>query len=86
MDEIVRQADILSLHLPLTPNTRGLVDAQFLGSMKTGAYLINTSRGEMVDEGGLLAALQGGKLGGAALDVLAMSLPARITRCWLCRR
>ena len=67
-DELIRRADFLSLHLPVSPETHGLVNADFLGCMKPGAYLVNTSRGELVDEEALLQALQAGKLSGAALD------------------
>jgi phosphoglycerate dehydrogenase-like enzyme len=62
-------ADILTLHLPLSASSRGLVGERELGSMKPTAYLINTSRGPIVDESALLAALHAGRLAGAALDV-----------------
>lgn len=68
-DDLLRQADILSIHTPLTPETRHLVDARALSLMKPTAYLINTSRGPVVDEQALIAALQEGRLAGAGLDV-----------------
>jgi D-3-phosphoglycerate dehydrogenase len=69
MDEVIGQADFLSLHLPLLPDTHGLVDAGFLTRMKKGAYLINTARGELIDENALAEALRAQQLSGAALDV-----------------
>lgn len=62
-------ADFVSIHCPATADTRHLVDADALAAMRPGAYLINTSRGDVVDETALLAALADGHLGGAALDV-----------------
>jgi D-3-phosphoglycerate dehydrogenase len=75
MDEVLAQADVLSLHLPALPATRQLVNAAFLGKMKPGAILINTARGEIIHEADLLAALQSGQLGGAGLDVFAAEPP-----------
>jgi (S)-sulfolactate dehydrogenase len=69
LDEVLRMADVVSLHVPLLPSTRGLLDAARLQAMKPGAVLINTSRGGIVDEPALAAALRAGHLGGAALDV-----------------
>jgi phosphoglycerate dehydrogenase-like enzyme len=69
LDELLPAADLVTLHVPLTPDTRNLVDAGFLERMKPGAYLINTSRGGVVEEEALLAALQSGRLAGAGLDV-----------------
>jgi (S)-sulfolactate dehydrogenase len=68
-DEVLRDADVISIHVPLTPATRQLIDADRLALMKADAVLINTSRGEIVNEAALAAALKSGKLGGAALDV-----------------
>lgn len=74
-DDVVRQADFLSLHCPLSEETEGMVDAAFIEQMKDGAYLINTARGELVDEKALYEALQSGKLHGAALDVFTVQPP-----------
>jgi phosphoglycerate dehydrogenase-like enzyme len=74
---LFEQADVLSIHLVLSDRTRHLVDAQALEWMKRGALLINTSRGPIVDESALIAALDSGRLGGAALDVFDQEpLPA----------
>jgi len=74
-DEVVRKADFLSLHLPVSPETRGMVDAAFLQKMKKEAFLINTARGELVDERALLEALESQHLAGAALDCFAKQPP-----------
>lgn len=69
LDRLLREADIVSLHLPLNRDSAGLLDATRLAQMKRGALLINASRGRIVDEASLVAALQSGHLAGAALDV-----------------
>ena len=69
LDELVAQADVISLHLPLVDSTRKLFDAARIAAMKPGAVLINTSRGGIVDEAAVAQALREGRLGGAALDV-----------------
>ncbi|WP_028971320.1 2-hydroxyacid dehydrogenase [Novosphingopyxis baekryungensis] len=69
LDRLVARSDIVSLHAPLTEETRGLIDAGRLSAMKPNAYLINTSRGELVDENALIEALETGRIGGAGLDV-----------------
>lgn len=69
VDRLVAEADILSLHCPLTPETRGILNAARIASMKPGAYFINTGRSDLVDEDALIAALERGHLGGAGLDV-----------------
>lgn len=76
IDEIFARSDVVSLHCPLTPETRGLVDAARLASMKPTAFLINTARGPLVDEAALAAALDAGRLAGAGLDVLSQEPPA----------
>jgi phosphoglycerate dehydrogenase-like enzyme len=68
-DELFRQADVISIHLILSERTRGIVGQRELGLMKPTAYLINTSRGPIVDEGALLTTLQEKRIAGAALDV-----------------
>jgi D-3-phosphoglycerate dehydrogenase / 2-oxoglutarate reductase len=74
-DEVVARCDVLSLHLPLTDETRDLVDRRLLGSMRRGSFLVNTARGELVVEEDLLRALEAGRLRGAALDVLRSEPP-----------
>lgn len=69
LGEVVERADILSLHIPLTEDTRGVIDGLALWRMKRGAILINTARGELVDQQALCEALTAGQLGGAGLDV-----------------
>ncbi|MEA1619485.1 D-glycerate dehydrogenase [Erythrobacter sp. T5W1-R] len=69
IDALVAEADILTLHCPLSDETRGLIDARRLGLMKPGASIINTARGELIDNEALIAALQSGHLAGAGLDV-----------------
>ena len=69
LDELIASCDVLSLHVPLTEGTRGLLSAARIAAMKPGAVLINTARGGIVDEPALAAALRSGQLGGAAIDV-----------------
>jgi D-3-phosphoglycerate dehydrogenase len=68
-EELYRKSDIVSLHVPLTSDTRGLIGASALNSFRKGAFLINTSRGAVVDAKALTVALQSGQIGGAGLDV-----------------
>ena len=75
MDEVIARSDFLSLHLPLLPETRGLVSQEFLAKMKKGSFLINTSRGEVVDEEALQRALGSGYLRGAGLDAFTVEPP-----------
>ncbi|TAM84087.1 MAG: hydroxyacid dehydrogenase [Candidimonas sp.] len=76
-NDVLRESDVISLHVPLIAQTRNLIDAAALSAMKPGAALINTSRGGIVDEAALAQALQSGHLGGAAIDVFATEpLPA----------
>lgn len=76
-DELLARSDIVSVHAPLMPSTRGLFNADAFSKMKQGALLINTARGPLVDEDALIAALDAGTLGGAALDVVTTEPPAR---------
>jgi D-3-phosphoglycerate dehydrogenase/(S)-sulfolactate dehydrogenase len=75
LDEVVATADILSCHLPATADTRHLVDAPLLARMRPGALFVNVGRGTAVDEEALVAALESGHLGGAALDVREQEPP-----------
>ena len=74
-EQVVAQSDILTLHCPLTEQTRSLMNADRLAAMKQDALLINTARGELIDEAALVKALSDGLLGGAALDVLSQEPP-----------
>ncbi len=76
LEEVFREADVLSLHCPLTPRTGKLVNAERLALMKPTAFLINTSRGPLIDEPALADALNAGRLAGAGLDVLSTEPPA----------
>jgi (S)-sulfolactate dehydrogenase len=69
LDGVLSSADVISIHLPLTPETRGLIGKDAFARMKTDAVLVNAARGGVMDEEALVAALKGGRLAGAALDV-----------------
>ena len=69
LEDLLRQSDFVSLHTPLTAQTRGMINAQTLGMMKPNAVLVNTSRGQVIDQPALYAALQSGQIFAAALDV-----------------
>jgi D-3-phosphoglycerate dehydrogenase len=75
-EELFRKADVVSLHVPLNDETRGMVDARLLGLMNKGSFLVNTSRGGVVKVDDVVAALDSGRLEGAALDVLPQEPPA----------
>ena len=74
-DQVLSEADIVSLHTPLTPDTRNLIGERELGLMKKTALLINTARGGLVDERALAAALRAGRIAGAGFDVLTTEPP-----------
>lgn len=76
-ESLLQQADVISLHIPLTEETTGMVNEEFLHSCKAGAVLINTSRGKIVDLQAVLKALKSGKLKGFCADVLPFEPPAR---------
>ena len=69
LDELLACSDVISLHIPATPQTNHLINRETIAKMKDGAYLVNTSRGVLIDEAALKEALEAGKLAGAALDV-----------------
>lgn len=76
VDELMRQADVVSLHCPLNPQTRGIINAKSIAMMKPSAFLINTSRGALVVEQDLADALDNGRIAGAAVDVLSSEPPS----------
>ncbi|BBF09329.1 TPA: 2-hydroxyacid dehydrogenase [Haemophilus influenzae] len=76
-DEVLKQADIVTLHCPLTETTKNLINVKTLSKMKKGAFLINTGRGPLIDELALVDALKTGHLGGAALDVMVKEPPEK---------
>jgi len=75
VDTVLRESDVITLHLPLTPQTRNLIGARELAAMKPGALLVNTARGGLVDERALADALRKGAIGGAGFDVLSVEPP-----------
>ena len=77
LDTMFRQSDFISLHLPLTDETKHIVNAQSLAKMKPSAYIVNTARGGLIDEAALLAAVQSGQIKGAGLDVLSAEPPPK---------
>ncbi len=88
-EQLLERSDYISLHTPLTDDTRGLIDAAALARMKPNALLINTARGGLIDEDALVEALRAERIGGAALDVLASEPPAHdhpllhLSRAWV---
>jgi D-3-phosphoglycerate dehydrogenase len=75
LDELLAQSDIITMHLPLTPESKNLLDQQAFAKMKQGVYIICAARGGVIDETALLDALNSGKVSGAALDVFAVEPP-----------
>ena len=71
LDTLLKTSDYVSVHAPLLPGTRGMLNAAAFGKMKKGAYIVNTARGPLIDELALVAALDSGQVGGAGLDVVA---------------
>ena len=75
LDTLLERSDVVSLHCPLNDKTQGMVNADFLGKMKKTAYLINTSRGPVLDEEAVAKALKNGDIAGAGVDVLSTEPP-----------
>ncbi|WP_035984028.1 NAD(P)-dependent oxidoreductase, partial [Bradyrhizobium sp. STM 3843] len=82
LDELLTQSDVVSLHCPLTPQTHGLIGKREFELMKPGALLINTARGEVVNEPTLVDALKSGRIAGAGLDSFAIEPPANDHPLW----
>jgi len=74
-EELLKRSDIISLHSPLTPETKGMIAKPQIDMMKTNAYIVNVSRGPLIDEEALIAALKAGRIAGAGLDVMADEPP-----------
>ncbi len=82
-DTLLNRSDYVSVHAPLTPQTRGMMNAAVFAKMKKGAYIVNTARGPLIDEPALVAALDSGQIGGAGLDVVAVEPLAKdFTAAW----
>ena len=77
MDTVIKNADFISVHCPLTPETAGLINKEFIGKMKKGAYIINTSRGPVANEQDIADALADGTLTGYGTDVLSTEPPKK---------
>ena len=75
LDELLKESDVISLHCPLFPETEKIINSESISKMKDGVKIINTSRGPLIDEDALYAALESGKVSGAAMDVLAVEPP-----------
>lgn len=75
LDELLKQSDIITMHLPLSPDTKSMLNADSFAKMKQGVYIICAARGGVIDEAALLAALTNGKVAGAALDVFEVEPP-----------
>ena len=86
LDDLYRTSDFISIHLPLTDATRHMIDENALGKMKSSAYLINTSRGGIIDENALCRALEEGLLAGAGLDVFENEPPAENSPLLTCEK
>ena len=82
LDSLIGEADIISLHCPLTNATRNLLDERRFGLMKPSSFVVNTARGALIDEAALCAALLEGKIAGAALDSFAVEPPAKDSPLW----
>jgi D-3-phosphoglycerate dehydrogenase / 2-oxoglutarate reductase len=80
LEKLVSEADFVSLHAPATEATVGMVNEEFLSLMKNGAFLINTARGDLIDDHALIAALESGRLQGAALDCFSQEPPDRSSK------
>jgi D-3-phosphoglycerate dehydrogenase len=77
LEELLTRSDVVSLHAALTPDNHHLLNAERIGHLRPGAYIVNVARGALIDEEALLAALSAGKVGGAALDVFETEPPTR---------
>jgi len=84
LDQVLAESDVISLHLPLTNETRNMIGIDELRKMKRTAILINTARGGLVDEQALAQALKQGLIAGAGFDVLSKEPPKKATRCSSC--
>jgi D-3-phosphoglycerate dehydrogenase len=80
LDDLFARADYVSVHAPLTPQTRGMLNAGAFAKMKRGVYVVNTARGPLIDENALIAALDSGQVGAAALDVVTAEPLAKESR------
>lgn len=78
LDDLLARADFITLHLPLTPQTRNILNTEAFAKMKTGVYIVDAARGGVIDEEALLAALESGKVAGAGLDVFNTEPPGLI--------